>query len=63
MRSQIVLADFVGFCEKNPDLRFWQALAAWTGSDVFLSKGVLPTELLEKNKSLVDPFYFESKLK
>ena len=33
-RNSKVLKDFVDFCEKAPDLRFWQALACWSGYDI-----------------------------
>lgn len=31
-RNAAVLAEFVAFCEQNPELRFWQALALWSGA-------------------------------
>jgi len=27
------LDSFVKFCTENPELRFWQALRAWSGAD------------------------------
>jgi hypothetical protein len=30
-RNNEVLEDFVAYCKANPDLRFWQALLAWSG--------------------------------
>lgn len=47
-RNQKVLKSFVKFCEKNKDLRFYQALSAWTGKQVSLGE---------------DTFFWESKLK
>lgn len=32
-RSKPTLGDFVAFCLKHPELRFWQALHAWTRAD------------------------------
>jgi len=28
-----VLADFVKYCKKYPEQRFWQALRNWSGAD------------------------------
>lgn len=36
-RNSEVLASFVAYCEAHPDLRFWQALMAWTGKYVILA--------------------------
>lgn len=65
MRSQPVLDDFVTYCKANPDLRFWQALNAWSRKDVFL---VSPAECTEDEwlsfvelPGVKDPFYFEGK--
>jgi len=30
-RNLRTLLSFVAFCYKNPQLRFWQALASWSG--------------------------------
>ena len=30
-RSSETLADFVRYCESNPQMRFWQALRNWSG--------------------------------
>lgn len=36
-RNSKTLASFVAFCESAPELRFWQALAAWSGIPVILA--------------------------
>jgi hypothetical protein len=30
-RNEEPLQSFSAFCQANPDLRFWQALRAWSG--------------------------------
>ena len=30
-RNSETLADFVSYCESNPEMRFWQALRNWSG--------------------------------
>lgn len=34
MKSKTLLDSFVHFCEVNPHLRFWQALACWAGANI-----------------------------
>lgn len=36
-RNSEVLESFVAFCKENPDLRFWQALSAWSGKHIILA--------------------------
>lgn len=33
-----LLADFVAYCEANPELRFWQVLRNWSGYGFVLVK-------------------------
>jgi hypothetical protein len=35
--NRLTLMSFVNYCAANPDLRFWQALANWSGHDIFAS--------------------------
>jgi hypothetical protein len=62
-KNRMVLMSFVNFCAVNPDLRFWQALAAWAGGTIFIQntapKGELITDLLQREPSLRDTFYWE----
>lgn len=51
-RSEPTLSDFVAFCRKHPELRFWQALRAWSEAEYIM---------YEKNGVLVDTFYWENK--
>lgn len=58
-KNSKALLDFIYFCQANPDLRFWQALRNWVGSNfIFLSQ-----EALHYNDSVevTDTFYFEGK--
>lgn len=39
-KNEIKLKSFVAFCKQHPDLRFWQALVAWSDYNVIYgSKG------------------------
>ena len=31
MKSKKLLTSFTKYCEKNPELRFWQCLLSWSG--------------------------------
>lgn len=47
---------FLEYCEKYPDLRFWQALSSFTGNNIFtsnLSPGELPP-------GVIDTYYFKN---
>ena len=30
-KNNLLLLDFIAYCQANPDQRFWQALANWSG--------------------------------
>jgi len=66
-RNSVVLADFVRFCEAHPDLRFWQALAVWCKSSVFVLRSGSPANLRSLMKGpghefdLQDSFYWEGR--
>ena len=50
-----LLEDFTKFCSEHPELRFWQALYAWTRfSYIKIRKG-------EFNLTEEDPFYWINK--
>ena len=34
-KNRMTLMSFVNFCATNPEMRFWQALAAWSGFTIF----------------------------
>lgn len=34
-KNRLVLMSFVNYCAANPELRFWQALAGWSGFCIF----------------------------
>ena len=50
-----LLEDFTKFCNEHPELRFWQALYAWTKFESIRIK--------KDKKDLVDsdPFYWKNK--
>lgn len=64
-RNSEQLKSFVDFCEKNPDLRFWQALANWCGwhSVLVSSKSpiILPefSGLLWRPEEILDTYSWE----
>ena len=65
-RNSVTLQDFVAFCEAQPELRFWQALAVWMSKDeterqpyILLSN--LPPYLVHSNADLRDTFGREGK--
>src|ERR1700735_4276944 len=39
-RNGTQLADFIAFCQKSPDFRFWQALSAWSEYDYIIAAQV-----------------------
>ena len=43
--------EFCDFCSDHPELRFWQALSAWSGFGIEVSR----------NMWAVDPFYWTKK--
>lgn len=44
MRSAPEMASFLIYCEQNPELRFWQALLAWTTR--FYNLGDIPYAIM-----------------
>ena len=53
------LADFVKYCDKHPEQRFWQALRNWLGVNfIFTSPLRLPYD-----NQMEDTFYWEGKNK
>lgn len=57
-KNAVLLGEFMEFCAEHPELRFWQALAAWTGRSVYLSRfGAHYVDVRE----IKDTFYFEGK--
>jgi len=39
-KNKLLLDDFVGYCGSHPELRFWQALLAWSGYTAILGEYV-----------------------
>lgn len=55
-KSKQVLKDFIQYCKKHPEQRFWQALTNWSGYNYVLLKEL-------KTDEGVDPFFWRSKTK
>lgn len=61
-RNSAVLYDFVEYCNKNPDQRFWQALRNWSGSDFILYWESNEFDFHKAQEmGLHDTFYWENK--
>jgi hypothetical protein len=56
MRSRDLLEDFIGYCEANPDLRFWQALRNWSGHAF-----ILCSNSAEAKRHANDTFYWDAR--
>jgi hypothetical protein len=57
-----VLMDFICFCHNNPDLRFWQALRAWSGQNFIFASETGPHDLNTFSISdLKDTFWWGEK--
>jgi hypothetical protein len=56
-KNKTALDDFVEYCEKHPEERFWQALRNWSGAGFILACKELPPEGYEYD----DTFYREAK--
>jgi hypothetical protein len=54
-RNSEVLEDFVAYCKAQPDLRFWQALSAWSKVPYILASNTNGIEGTE------DTFYWEGR--
>lgn len=65
-RNSVVLADFVKYCERHPEDRFWQALRNWSGRGFILACDLSGNiECREKDTGhtdvATDTFYWEGK--
>lgn len=54
MKSEPLLQEFIDYCAKNPELRFWQALRNWSEVDFLCAR-----QLGEDIKG--DTFYWTKK--
>lgn len=59
-KNEATLKDFTAYCEKNPHLRFWQALKAWAGVE---SVRIAYWEDGGKFEGFIDTYYFEGREK
>lgn len=59
--------DFLKYCKEHPELRFWQALRAWSGFAFILKADIKGKfDRLDEGdpwKDPVDTYYFERKAK
>jgi hypothetical protein len=61
-RNSETLQDFIKFCAKNPELRFWQALRTWANVSFILTSTHGPHDLtLPDSMVIEDTFYREGK--
>lgn len=56
-KNQKLLKDFIKYCEKHPEERFWQALRNWSEVDSIIIKKYPINGIIYKE----DTFYFEGK--
>ena len=57
-KNKELIDEFTAFCEGHPEMRFWQALRAWTGFDYIVAKN--ETGYAGQNTE-EDTFYWEGK--
>ena len=60
-RNSKLLKDFVKYCEKYPELRFWQALRSWANIPFILAsdKSIIGDNIV--GEELKDTFYWKGK--
>ena len=56
-KNDKVLIDFVKYCKRHPEQRFWQALRNWSGASYIFRGEHLASEIIGGR----DTFYFEGK--
>jgi hypothetical protein len=61
-RNSAVLAEFVAYCEKNPGMRFWQALRNWANWGFIFVTNDEYYVYNDRKHPLYDTFYWESKI-
>lgn len=57
MRSAPEMSSFLQYCERNPELRFWQALVAWV-AEAYKGSSPYAIDLLYDGYSR-DTFFWE----
>lgn len=58
--NQKLLEDFTKFCNKHPNLIFWQSLRAWAGVGfIYTSKSRI--ECADEDMEIEDTFYWTDK--
>lgn len=59
-RHHETLMDFLNYCHDHPELRFWQALRAWSGYNKILAQDVYQSQGYPSGVDR-DTFYWEGK--
>lgn len=55
MKSKKLLNSFTKYCEKYPDLRFWQALVNWCGNDLYMET------YIDQYQKIVENVFYRTK--
>lgn len=55
-KNSDTLSDFIDYCYKHPNERFWQALRNWSKAEYIKINNPIDNELGD-----IDTFYFEGK--
>lgn len=61
MKSEKLLNDFSEFCYYHPELRFWQALAAWSGHTICARLSWVGGDDREESTEYLDTYYWREK--
>ena len=61
-RNSKVLKSFVRYCEKNPTMRFWQALLNWSGLPFIAWTNKPPSDFKDKRFKAGDTYYWENEI-
>lgn len=57
-KNEAVLKQFTDFCKANPELRFWQALRAFSGENFIIVADEIDHERMDI-RGWTDTFYWE----
>lgn len=62
-RNSEVLRSFVQYCHDHPQMRFWQALASWSGAAYILETNFAPQNFGKADGWMKDTFNREGREK
>lgn len=60
-KNSKLVKSFVRFAEKNPEMRFWQALLNWSGFSIIAVKNKPLKQWRSNYYGFYDTYYFEDK--